>query len=657
MTDSLLAHGLKSRQESRETPYLTRADYKSVLMIKQDGALPIARRPATISLARTWRGGAGAGLRRQQAAQRAGVPARQFSDKLLKQFKVVYSPAGDPILTRWAARMPEVGGPRHLVVIALEDLLELLEKEKTASGYPGVKKMFNKLYNLYPTEVMDTSGRAETWFGLEGFDREGIEIYLKECRVRADLRPLLPSEQPAPHPIVIHRAFEQMQADLLDLGAGRDEYFRYVLVAVELFTRHAWLFPLPTKEGVLVARAMYMLWMDTQRPARFQTDNGTEFCNDLLEALCSLCGVKHITSSVGNPQSQGATERLNRTLKDRLRALLIDAPTHSWPYQLMQVQKIINNEPCEALGGRMPRTMALFGAPEPAAGLPSAAAISELLQFERKTHACVETCYDRASRALPVRARLCRPRLSPAEVNGRSQAEPRPQPAQQEVAKRCSRGCRRCCALCAQVLGGVSDPSLRSKDIMWHRMEGKMLVPMKWMQRQSVDDIIAWVDAYDAGPEEVLRKYRAMDAEVVYSAELNCWPFSHWGNRERANKTCERYPPTPRSRQPRYINTGVIVGRAGTMVRLVKTLNNLLTYHRKDFQQLDYYSEITKNMFMAEQDVEPNVMGGRCKMPFYNLNGSMWYDVAHARLPESAAVYAFDGTALPFRTICPGVVM
>lgn len=253
------------------------------------------------------------------------------------------------------------------------------------------------------------------------------------------------------------------------------------------------------------------------------------------------------------------------------------------------------------------------------------------------------------------------------------------------------------------VLGGVSDPSLRSKDIMWHRMEGKMLVPMKWMQRQSVDDIIVWVDAYDvvtqAGPEEVLRKYRAMDAEVVYSAELNCWPFSHWGNRERANKTCERYPPTPRSRQPRYINTGVIVGRAGTMVRLVKTLNNLLTYHRKDFQQgetqmddqgmaafvflsgafdskLDYYSEITKNMFMAEQDVEPNVMGGRRvwrdktsgstpvflhsnggKMPFYNLNGSMWYDVAHARLPESAAVYAFDGTALPFRTICPGVVM
>eukprot|EP00887_Chlorella_sp_A99_P008214 scaffold12.g8214.t1 len=63
--------------------------------------------------------------------------------------------------------MPEVGSPRHLVVIALEDLLELLEKEKSVSGYPGAKKMFNKLYNLYPTEVTGASGQPETWFGLE----------------------------------------------------------------------------------------------------------------------------------------------------------------------------------------------------------------------------------------------------------------------------------------------------------------------------------------------------------------------------------------------------------------------------------------------------------------------------------------------------------
>jgi len=115
--------------------------------------------------------------------------------------------------------------------------------------------------------------------------------------------------------------------DLLDLGAGRDESFRYLLVYVDLFTRHVWLVPLPKKEGVLVARAVWRLWNNTQRPAKLQTDNGTEFCNDILKALCDFHGVEHIKGSVGNPQSQGCVERMNRTLKDLVSALLMEAPT------------------------------------------------------------------------------------------------------------------------------------------------------------------------------------------------------------------------------------------------------------------------------------------------------------------------------------------
>jgi len=44
------------------------------------------------------------------------------------------------------------------------------------------------------------------------------------------------------------------QIDLVDLGNGRDPNFRYILVIIDLFTRHAWLRPLPSKHGILVAR-------------------------------------------------------------------------------------------------------------------------------------------------------------------------------------------------------------------------------------------------------------------------------------------------------------------------------------------------------------------------------------------------------------------
>lgn len=146
------------------------------------------------------------------------------------------------------------------------------------------------------------------------------------------------------------------QADLIDLGADRDLHYRYVLVYIDHYTRHVWLRPLPTKEPLQVAREVrfshlanlhcnrpwqlagiqqwsvhlqqeqcwrvavqhmcvdsicvvaylqiYWIWMDTQRPARLQSDNGTEFCAALMNSLCDLMGVEFVHGSVGHPQSQ-----------------------------------------------------------------------------------------------------------------------------------------------------------------------------------------------------------------------------------------------------------------------------------------------------------------------------------------------------------------
>ena len=44
--------------------------------------------------------------------------------------------------------------------------------------------------------------------------------------------------------------------DLIDLGHGRDENYRYVLTYIELLTRHVWLFPLKSKSALEVARSV-----------------------------------------------------------------------------------------------------------------------------------------------------------------------------------------------------------------------------------------------------------------------------------------------------------------------------------------------------------------------------------------------------------------
>jgi transposase InsO family protein len=74
--------------------------------------------------------------------------------------------------------------------------------------------------------------------------------------------------------------------------------------------------------------------MDTQAPARLQSDNGKEFIALIILELCKAFGVKPVNGSIGRPQSQGAVERCNRSIKDKISAQLLLSPTIEWSYQV-----------------------------------------------------------------------------------------------------------------------------------------------------------------------------------------------------------------------------------------------------------------------------------------------------------------------------------
>lgn len=76
------------------------------------------------------------------------------------------------------------------------------------------------------------------------------------------------------------------------------------------------------------------IWWDTQTPGVLQTDNGSEFIAAALSNLCQACGVRLVHGSVGNPQSQGAVERCNRSIKDKISGQLLLAPTINWSFQV-----------------------------------------------------------------------------------------------------------------------------------------------------------------------------------------------------------------------------------------------------------------------------------------------------------------------------------
>jgi transposase InsO family protein len=73
--------------------------------------------------------------------------------------------------------------------------------------------------------------------------------------------------------------------------------------------------------------------METQVPGVVQSDNGSEF-GDFLDQMCRHFGGRLIHTSVGHPQANGCVERQNQIFKKMISAMLMNAPTFNWSFQV-----------------------------------------------------------------------------------------------------------------------------------------------------------------------------------------------------------------------------------------------------------------------------------------------------------------------------------
>ena len=98
---------------------------------------------------------------------------------------------------------------------------------------------------------------------------------------------------------------------------------------------------------------------------------------------------------------------------------------------------------------------------------------------------------------------------------------------------------------------------------------------MKTVLKNLPDDaIVCFVDAYDvllyAGEEEILRKFHRYDTDILFGAEVNCYPVQ---NREAYQKLAGSMGPT--TTNYRYLNSGGYLGR-------VKALREMISWRSEE---------------------------------------------------------------------------
>ena len=75
-----------------------------------------------------------------------------------------------------------------------------------------------------------------------------------------------------------------------------------------------------------------------------KSDNGAEFKNPVVRAVLESHGVKQVFSTPGVPASNGAVERLNRTLKELLFSFLQgDGAISSSALTVKRIVRLYNN--------------------------------------------------------------------------------------------------------------------------------------------------------------------------------------------------------------------------------------------------------------------------------------------------------------------------
>ncbi len=141
--------------------------------------------------------------------------------------------------------------------------------------------------------------------------------------------------------------WETIAIDLLKLPLTTEGH-KYLLVCIDHFSRFCILVPFKDKTATSVASALIdEVFCKFNMPKTILSDNGTEFNNSVLDAICKEYGITKTNIIAYHPASNGLVERQNRKIIQHLRTLVANIATlhlHRTPIFTTPLNEISLNE-------------------------------------------------------------------------------------------------------------------------------------------------------------------------------------------------------------------------------------------------------------------------------------------------------------------------
>ena len=207
--------------------------------------------------------------------------------------------------------------PTHTVTVIPKNLqarLLKLEHEPVIGSHCGGKRMYESMrrYYYWPRMALDCY--------------ETVEVCAPCAQERVTLQKSARNLKPFPATAPLEDVAMDMLGPLLKTPRGN----RFILVIVDRFTKLTVTVPMKDTRSFDIAKAFVNHWVFVYGPPRtILTDNAGNFRSKWIQEVHRRLGIKSKSTTTYHPQSNGQTERFNKTLLSALRKYVSDHP-YDW---------------------------------------------------------------------------------------------------------------------------------------------------------------------------------------------------------------------------------------------------------------------------------------------------------------------------------------
>ena len=238
-----------------------------------------------------------------------------------------------------------------------EDILRLLHDSPTSGHFSVNKTLCRVRHRFY-------------WVGC-GRD---VKLYCSRCNVCASRKGPAKKQRAPMKMYNVGAPMERVAIDVLGPLPLTEKGNKYLLIAMDYFTKWPEAFAIPNQEATTVAKVLVEeFFCRFGVPLEIHSDQGRNFESTVFQEVCKLLRVNKTRTTPLHPQSDGMVERMNRTLEAQL-AIFINENQTDWdeyvPLLLMAYRSAVHDTtkctPAELMLGRNVRLPVdlLFGHPE-----------------------------------------------------------------------------------------------------------------------------------------------------------------------------------------------------------------------------------------------------------------------------------------------------